>query len=106
MISTQFIIGMLNGPLIQFINFIVSGQYAKISFLRINEIRQLEDEDELLTIGTTTTIIPDDKSIMLENIHFQYTVNSPLVLRSIYLKIPEKKLLQLWEAVAAGNRPY
>ena len=39
MISTQFIIGMLNGPLIQFINFIVSGQYAKISFLRINEIR-------------------------------------------------------------------
>lgn len=42
MISTQFIIGMLNGPLVQFINFVVSAQYAKISFLRINEIRQLE----------------------------------------------------------------
>ena len=38
MISTQFVIGMLNGPLIQFINFIISAQYAKISFLRMNEI--------------------------------------------------------------------
>ena len=46
MISTQFILGMLNGPLVQFIGFIVSAQYAKISFLRMNEIRQLEDEDE------------------------------------------------------------
>ena len=70
MISTQFIIGMLNGPLVQFINFIVSGQYARISFLRINEIRQLEDEDELLTIGTNTTILPDDKTITLHNVHF------------------------------------
>ena len=103
MISTQFIIGMLNGPLIQFINFIVSGQYAKISFLRINEIRQLEDEDELLTIGTTTTIIPDDKSIILENIHFQYTVNSPLVLRSIYLKIPKKKITAIVGGSGSGK---
>ena len=30
MISTQFIIGMLNGPLVQFINFVVSAQYAKL----------------------------------------------------------------------------
>ena len=28
MISTQFILGMLNGPLVQFIGFIVSAQYA------------------------------------------------------------------------------
>ncbi|MFT4073341.1 MAG: peptidase domain-containing ABC transporter [Dysgonamonadaceae bacterium] len=91
MISTQFIIGMLNGPLVQFINFIVSGQYARISFLRINEIRQLEDEDELLTIGTNTTILPEDKTITLENVHFQYTANSQPVLRNIFLTIPENK---------------
>lgn len=91
MISTQFIIGMLNGPLVQFINFIVSGQYARISFLRINEIRQLEDEDELLTIGTNTTILSEDKTITLENVHFQYTANSQPVLRNIFLTIPENK---------------
>lgn len=103
MISTQFIIGMLNGPLVQFINFIVSGQYAKISFLRINEIRQLEDESELLTIGTTTTMIPEDKSITLENIHFQYTVNSPLVLRNIYLRIPENKITAIVGGSGSGK---
>lgn len=103
MISTQFIIGMLNGPLVQFINFIVSGQYAKISFLRINEIRQLEDEDELLTISTNTTILPDDKTITLQNVHFQYTINSPLVLRNIFLTIPENKITAIVGGSGSGK---
>lgn len=102
MISTQFIIGMLNGPLIQFINFIVSAQYAKISFLRINEIRQLEDEEELLAVGSTT-IIPEEKNIVLENIHFQYTANSPLVLKNIYLQIPENKVTAIVGGSGSGK---
>ena len=40
------------------LNLVVSAQYVKISFLRINEIRQLENEDELLSIGNTT-ILPE-----------------------------------------------
>lgn len=103
MISTQFIIGMLNGPLVQFINFIVSGQYARISFLRINEIRQLEDEDELLTIATNTTILPDDKTITLHNVHFQYTLNSPPVLRNIFLTIPENKITAIVGGSGSGK---
>ena len=102
MISTQFIIGMLNGPLVQFINFVVSAQYAKISFLRINEIRQLENEDELLSIGSTT-ILPERKTILLENIHFQYTPNSPLVLRNIYLQIPENKITAIVGGSGSGK---
>ncbi len=102
MISTQFIIGMLNGPLIQFINFVVSAQYAKISFLRINEIRQLEDEEELLSIGSTT-ILPEKKDITLENVHFQYTLNSPLVLRNIYLRIPENKITAIVGGSGSGK---
>src|SRR5690606_34032895 len=46
MISTQFIIGMLNGPVQQLISFMISFQSAQISFLRLNEIQQLKDEDE------------------------------------------------------------
>lgn len=102
MISTQFIIGMLNGPLIQFINFMVSAQYAKISFLRINEIRQLEDEEELLSVGSTT-IIPETRNIMMENVHFQYTPNSPLVLKSIYLQIPENKVTAIVGGSGSGK---
>ena len=102
MISTQFIIGMLNGPLVQFINFVVSAQYAKISFLRINEIRQLEDEEELMSIGNTT-ILPEKKTIRLENVHFQYTVNTPMVLRNIYLQIPENKVTAIVGGSGSGK---
>lgn len=102
MISTQFIIGMLNGPLVQFINFVVSAQYAKISFLRINEIRQMEDEEELLSIGSTT-ILPENKTISLENVHFQYTHNAPLVLRNIYLQIPENKITAIVGGSGSGK---
>lgn len=102
MISTQFIIGMLNGPLVQFINFVVAAQYAKISFLRINEIRQLEDEEELLSIGSTT-ILPEKKNVTLENVHFQYTQNSPLVLRNIYLQIPENKITAIVGGSGSGK---
>lgn len=102
MISTQFIIGMLNGPLVQFINFIVSAQYAKISFLRINEIKQLEDEEELLSAGSTT-ILPENKSLILDNVNFQYTANSPLVLHNIYLHIPENKVTAIVGGSGCGK---
>lgn len=102
MISTQFIIGMLNGPLIQFINFIVSAQYAKISFLRMNEIRQLDDEENLLSVGSTD-ILPESKDIILENVHFQYTQTSPLVLQHIYLTIPQNKVTAIVGGSGSGK---
>lgn len=102
MISTQFIIGMLNGPLIQLINFIVSAQYAKISFLRMNEIRQLDDEEELLSMGSSN-ILPESRDIVLENVHFQYTETSPLVLRHIYLKIPQNKVTAIVGGSGSGK---
>lgn len=102
MISTQFIIGMLNGPLIQFINFIVSAQYAKISFLRMNEIRQLDDEDELLSVGSTT-ILPEHRDIQLENVMFQYTPNAPFVLNHIFLCIPENKVTAIVGGSGSGK---
>ena len=102
MISTQFIIGMLNGPLIQFINFVVSAQYAKISFLRMNEIRQLEDEDELLSVGATT-ILPEDKSLILKNVMFQYAPHLPMVLTNINLNIPENKVTAIVGSSGCGK---
>lgn len=102
MISTQFILGMLNGPLVQFINFVVSAQYAKISFLRMNEIRQLEDESEQLSIGTTN-VLPESREITLENVHFQYTATSPLVLQHIYLTIPERKVTAIVGGSGSGK---
>ncbi|MDO4714768.1 MAG: peptidase domain-containing ABC transporter [Bacteroidales bacterium] len=102
MISTQFILGMLNGPLVQFINFVVSAQYAKISFMRMNEIRQLDDEEKLLSIGSST-ILPEQRDITLENVHFQYTPNAPFVLRHIYLTIPQHKVTAIVGGSGSGK---
>lgn len=102
MISTQFIIGMLNGPLTQFISFIVSAQYAKISFLRMNEIKQLKDEEELLSIGTTS-ILPEKRDITLSNIIFQYSPNSPIVLKNIFLTIPQNKITAIVGGSGSGK---
>ncbi len=92
MISTQFIIGMLNGPVAQFVGFIQSAQYAKISFMRINEIHQLKDEDDTNSVANNNIELPQDKSLVLKNVSFQYTPNSPIVLKNLYLQIPEGKI--------------
>ncbi|WP_025146284.1 peptidase domain-containing ABC transporter [Pedobacter jeongneungensis] len=90
MISTQFIIGMLNAPVIQFIQFIISFQFAKTSFLRLNEIHQLEDEHE--NVGSNDADLPQNKSLSLNNVFFQYNPNGRVVLSGIRLIIPEGKV--------------
>lgn len=101
MISTQFIIGMLNAPLTQFISFIISAQYAKISFIRINEIHQLKDEEEILENNSLS--ITDNRNIVLRNVSFQYSVNSPFVLKQLNLAIPESKTTAIVGGSGSGK---
>ncbi|WP_398453341.1 peptidase domain-containing ABC transporter [Sphingobacterium thalpophilum] len=90
MISTQFIIGMLNGPVQQLISFMVGLQFAQISFMRLNEVQNLKDEDE--DIGNNDIELTRNKDIVVNNISFQYTNTSPLILKNIRLVIPEGKI--------------
>ncbi|MBX3255001.1 MAG: peptidase domain-containing ABC transporter [Chitinophagaceae bacterium] len=90
MISTQFMIGMLNGPVVQFIQFLLSYQFARISFLRLNEIHQLKDEHE--DVGSNPIDLPGNKNLFIKNVSFQYTSHTALVLKNIHLLIPEKKV--------------
>jgi ATP-binding cassette subfamily B protein len=90
MISTQFIIGMLNAPVVQFIQFIISFQFAKISFLRLNEIHQLQDEND--NIGQNNIELPENKSLIINNLAFQYSPNGKMVLQGIRLIIPQGKI--------------
>ncbi|TKG93834.1 peptidase domain-containing ABC transporter [Puteibacter caeruleilacunae] len=101
MISTQFIIGMLNAPLSQFVSFIISAQYAKISFLRINEIHQMKDEEEVQV--SNNMVMPENKSLQLRNLVFQYTPNAPFVLKQINLLIPEGKITAIVGGSGSGK---
>lgn len=101
MISTQFIIGMLSAPLSQFINFIISAQYAKISFLRLNEIHEMQDEEEIAMAANAP--LPIDGKLSLQNVYFQYTPHADPVLKQIYLNIPEGKVTALVGGSGSGK---
>lgn len=90
MISTQFIIGMLNGPVQQLISFMISFQFAQISFLRLNEIQSLKEEAE--ETGDNDLKITSNRDIVLKNVSFQYSNVSPIILKNISLIIPEGKI--------------
>lgn len=68
----------------------------------MNEIRQLEDEDELLSVGTTT-ILPENKSLILNNVMFQYAQHLPMVLKNINLIIPENKVTAIVGSSGCGK---
>ena len=76
----------------QLVSFIQSAQYAKISFMRINEIHQLKDEDDSSPVISNSLSLPVDKSLYLKNVSFQYSRNAPLVLKNITLQIPKGKV--------------
>ena len=45
MLAVQYIVGQLNSPIEQMINFLQSWQNAKISMARLNEVHEMEDEE-------------------------------------------------------------
>jgi ATP-binding cassette subfamily B protein len=90
MIAIQYIIGQLNGPIEQLIQFVRSTQDAHLSLERLNEIHKQEDEepDQKQFIYN----LPQNKNIKIQNLSFTYpgAGNEP-VLKNINLEIPEGK---------------
>jgi ATP-binding cassette subfamily B protein len=88
MLAVQYIIGQVNAPLQQLIGLVQSGQDAKISLERLNEIYELENEEK----GQGLTDLPQSQTLSFRNLSFTYrgAGNEP-VLRDINLTIPEGK---------------
>lgn len=90
MMAVQYIIGQLNSPIEQLLGFVQQLQDAKISLERLNEVRQMEDEEPGDRLFSHE--LPSDKSLALENVSFTYPGAGNLpVLSGITLKIPEGK---------------
>ena len=68
MLAIQYIIGQLNSPIEQLIQFVQQTQDAKISLERLNEIHQLDDEDK----NIINNIIPENNNITITNLSFTY----------------------------------
>lgn len=102
MLAVQYIIGQLSGPINQWVGFVQNAQDAKISMERLNEVHGLEDEEKPGRFYTE--IIPENKSICLQNVSFTYPVagNEP-VLKNINLVIPDGKVTAIVGVSGSGK---
>jgi ATP-binding cassette, subfamily B, bacterial len=102
MMSIQYIIGQLNAPIEQLISFIHAAQDAKISMERLGEIHNKEDEEPDNVIRLNK--LPDDHTIEIKNLFFQYEGQySEFVLKNITLTIPEGKTTAIVGTSGSGK---
>ena len=102
MLAIQYIIGQLNTPVDQLMNFFYSLQDVKISLERINEIHQMDDENG--KEGLQTSIEDKSEGIDIKNIMFKY---DPHALRKtiddVGIHIPQGKVTAIVGASGSGK---
>ena len=102
MLAIQYIIGQLNSPLRQLIQFMHNAQDAKISLERLAEIHDKKDESD--ADASYVRMLPENKSISISNLVFQYEgPRSPKVLNNINLEIPENKTTAIVGVSGSGK---
>ena len=102
MMALQYIIGQLNSPVEQLIQFMQHYQDAQISLERLNEIHEIDDEET--TQKPLLHILPENQDIQLKNLTFTYTGagNEP-VLKNINLTIPQGKITAIVGTSGSGK---
>jgi ATP-binding cassette subfamily B protein len=100
MLSVQYIIGQLNSPLMQFIDFIRQTQDAKISLERLGEIHNKEDEEN--AEEQYVSEIPQ-KDIEIRNISYRYVGSDVFVFENLNLTIPYQKTTAIVGASGSGK---
>ena len=102
MLAIQYIIGQLNAPVEQFVQFIYGWQDVQISLERMSEIRQREEE-EARERGVTA-FSGENRDIRIENLTFQYEgPHSPKVLDNVSLDIPQGKITAIVGTSGSGK---
>jgi ATP-binding cassette, subfamily B, bacterial len=101
MLSVQYILGQLNGPIEQFIGFIQDYQDAKLSLERLNDIHQVKDEEP--EGKRSLAELPNKKSLILLNAGFSYPGTTKTVLDGIDLEIPEGKITAIVGTSGSGK---
>nr|DAC75808.1 TPA_exp: ABC transporter ATP-binding protein [Elizabethkingia anophelis] len=103
LLSVSYIIGQMNSPINQLINFFRSLQDAKISLSRLNEVQNHEEEEKQDQIPLAKSN-HDKKAIILNNVSFQYEgPKSPFVLENVNLSIFEGKTTAIVGASGSGK---
>lgn len=101
MMAITYIVGQLNGPVVQFVNFITDFQDAKISLERLAEIHSLENEEKP---GEKKVLeVSKDVSFRLENATFSYSGAFNPVIKNLNLHIPKNKTTAIVGTSGSGK---
>ncbi|MHA7059529.1 peptidase domain-containing ABC transporter [Aquimarina sp. M1] len=102
MLSIQYIIGQLNLPINDFIQFVQAGQDAKLSLGRLSEIHNKDNEDE--DDNRLQKELPNNADIVFDDVSFRYGSRvSPLVLKNLDFTIPQGKVTAIVGASGSGK---
>lgn len=102
MLAIQYIIGQLNSPIEQFVQFLYGWQDVKISLERMSEIRDRKEEES--DERAVRSFSSENRSIDLRGVTFQYEgPRSPKVLDNITLNIPGGKITAIVGASGSGK---
>jgi len=100
MLSVQYIIGQLNSPLMQLIDFIKQYQDASISLERLGEIHDKEEEES--NYEQYVSEIPQ-KDIEIKDVSFRYIGSDTFVFENLNLTIPYQKTTAIVGVSGSGK---
>ena len=102
MLAVQYIIGQLNSPLEQIMNFFYSLQDVTISLERINEIHLMKDESGKNELQTA--VANPNEGVRIDNIMFKYDPHSLCkTIDGVDIYIPEGKVTAIVGASGSGK---
>lgn len=102
MMAIQYIIGQLNSPMEQIIEFLYSIQDVKISLERINEIHTIDDENSATRKVDNIPTVGD--GITFSDVDFKYNPHNPkLTLQNINITFPHGKQTAIVGASGSGK---
>ena len=103
MMSISYIIGQISAPVGNFVSFLSSMQYAKLSLERIAEIHDAEDEDQS-AVRNAAKPLPDSMTVSFRNVWFSYSgAERNYALEDVTLEIPQGKVTAIVGASGCGK---
>lgn len=102
MLAVQYIIGQLNSPIEQLMNFVYSVQDVKISLERINEIHRKDNEEDFRR--KRDTFDGERLDVELKNVDFKYDPHAlTKTIDGVSIHIPEGKVTAIVGASGSGK---
>jgi len=102
MLAVQYIIGQLNAPLLNFIDFAQQAQDARLSLSRLSDIHTQEEEYEDPT--QIRHEVPLHKGIVIRGLSFRYGgPSSPWIIKNLNATLPEGKVTAIVGVSGSGK---